>query len=278
MKHIRLNTGAKMPMLGLGVFDIGDNEEGKVAIHTAIESGYRSIDTAADYNNEQLVGQVVRESGISRDEIFITTKLSNTSQRAGNVDEAIEQSLKNLGMDYVDLYLVHWPVAEHYVDTWLALEKFYRRGYAKAIGVSNFQPHHIVAIKSVGSVVPAINQIEIHPFFTQKSLMAFCKEEGILLEARSPLGGIKVKAIKDSLLNNKTIEAIGNKYNKSTAQIILRWNIDLGIVTIPKSITPSRIISNINLFDFCLTADEINSIDAINKNQRIGSDPDNFDF
>jgi len=275
MEYVKLNTGAKMPMLGLGVYGIDTTE----SILSAFEAGYRSIDTASGYNNEEIVGQAVRESGLKREEVFITTKLSNSAQREGRIEEEFAQSLEKLGTDYVDLYLIHWPVAEHYVDSWLALEKFHKDGRAKAIGVSNFQDYHLEAIKKVWSVVPAMNQIELHPFLTQKPLIALCTAEGIIPESWSPLGGGGgAKDIKDNLLTNPTIADIGKKYGKSIAQVILRWNIELGIVTIPKSVNPERIKANIDIFDFALTPDEISAIDALNKNQRTGPDPDNFNF
>jgi len=275
MEYVTLNTGAKMPMLGFGVFRLED----KNAIPTAISEGYRCIDTAAGYNNEELVGQAVSQSGIKREEFFITTKLSNGCQRAGNVEGEFEESLKKLGMDYVDLYLVHWPVKEHYVDTWLTLEKLYKTGRTKAIGVSNFHDYHIDAIKKVWSIVPALNQVELHPRLTQKPLSELCKKDGIVVQAWSPLGGGKPGDpgdIKGNLLGHEVLAKIGEKYGKTPAQVILRWDLDTGIATIPKSITPSRIKSNIDVFDFNLTSEEIAAIDALNLNQRTGSDPDNF--
>jgi len=274
MEYVALNTGTKMPMLGLGVYGMEDT----AAILSAFEAGYRSIDTAFGYGNEDVVGRAARESGLKRDEIFITTKLSNGAQREGCIEAEFEQSLKNLNMEYVDLYLMHWPVKECYVDAWLAMEKLYKSGRAKAIGVSNWQDYHIVAAKKVWSVVPAMNQIELHPYLTQKPLLEICKAEGIAPESWSPLGGGNMGDVKENLLNNKVLTAIGEKYGKSPAQVILRWNIDLGIVAIPKSVTPSRIQANIDIFDFALTADEIAAIDALNKNQRTGPDPDNFNF
>lgn len=266
-----------MPMLGLGVFRMGETGDDTSAIATAIESGYRSIDTAAIYGNEKMVGDAVKQSGVKREDLFITTKLWNQAMRDGNFEEAFSQSLKDLDMDYVDLYLIHWPVKGRYVDSWLALEKIYKSGRAKAIGISNFHEHHIEDIKKVWSVVPAINQIELHPNLTQKPTLEICKKEGIIPQSWSPLGG-GGPDFRDNLLTKDVLVSIGKKYGKSPAQIILRWNIDLGIVAIPKSITPSRIKENIDIFDFQLTADEITAIDGLNKDLRVGPDPDNFDF
>jgi len=277
MKYVALNNGVKMPMLGYGVFKIDDDQSGVEAVKTAIEAGYRSIDTAAIYGNEKAVGQAIKECGVPREEIFLTTKLWNEAMRVGNQVESFEQSLADLGVDYVDLYLVHWPVRGHYVDTWLAMEKIYKSGKAKAIGVSNFLPHHIDDIAKVWSVVPALNQYEMHPLLTRKPLLAHCKKHGIVSQSWGPLGGSDPDN-KVSLLDNPVIAKIAEKYGKSPAQVILRWNIDIGVVCIPKSITPSRIKANIDVFDFALTGEDIAVIDGLNKDARFGPDPDTFDF
>ncbi|MCL2199750.1 MAG: aldo/keto reductase [Defluviitaleaceae bacterium] len=276
MKYLTLNTGAKMPMLGLGVFRVESDGDGVGAMLSAVEAGYRSIDTAAAYNNEEMVGEAAKKCGIPREELFITTKLSNTSQREESVEAAFEQSLKNLGMDYVDLYLIHWPVPEAFVNSWLAMEKIHKSGRAKAIGISNFNAHHIDALKKVWSVVPALNQIEMHPLLTQKPLLEKCKAEGIAPQSWSPLGGSKDFDFKGNLLANEALVKIANKYGKTTAQVILRWNIEIGVVTIPKSVTPARIKANIDLFDFALTAEEVAVIDGLNVDHRTGPDPDTF--
>lgn len=278
MENIILNNGVEMPMLGLGVFRVENDNTGANAVIEAFKHGYRNIDTAAAYENEQMVASAIKESGLKREDVFITTKLSNTAQRETDAETAFAESLKNLATDYVDLYLIHWPVKEHYIKNWLALEKIYKSGRAKAIGISNFQAHHIQEIKKVWTVVPAINQIELHPRFSQKPLLAACKAEGIIPQSWSPLGGSKLWDFKEGLLTNEVLVKIGEKYNKSTAQVILRWNIDLGIVTIPKSATPSRIKENADIFDFKLTDDEIAEIDGLNQDIRIGPDPDNFNF
>lgn len=274
MKNITLNNGTQMPMLGFGVFKVADGADAVETIKTALKVGYRHIDTAAVYGNEESVGRAIKESGVPREEIFLTTKVWNEVQRTGNVQEAFEESLRKLGTDYVDLYLVHWPVPGKFVDTYLELEKIYATGKAKAIGVSNFHEHHLDEIKKVWSVVPAVNQIELHPELTQKPILKrFTEEEGIILTSWSPLG-----AAKNGLLEDPVLVEIGKKYGKTPAQVILRWNIDLGIITIPKSETPSRIAQNFDIFDFELTADEVKAIDGLNKDARTGSSPDNFNF
>jgi len=278
MKYVKLNNGIEMPMLGYGVFQVADGMECTESVKTALAAGYRSIDTAAIYGNEKSVGVAMKESDVPREEIFLTTKVWNEVQRTGDVEVAFAQSLKDLQTDYVDLYLIHWPVKGRYVDTWIALEKIYNSGRAKAIGISNFHEHHIIDIKKVWSVVPAINQIELHPRLTQKPLIKFCLEHDIIPEAWSPLGGTTPDISSNVVLQEPLLTSIGDKYGKSPAQIILRWNIDLGIVTIPKSVTPSRIKENFDIFDFELTKDDITAIDSLNVNQRTGADPENFSF
>jgi len=278
MKYATLNNGIKMPMLGFGVFRVEDSRECISAVKEAIAAGYRSIDTAAIYGNEKSVGTAIKESGVPREELFITTKVWNEVQRTGDVETAFQNSLVDLGIDYLDLYLIHWPVKGRYVDTWLALEKIYNSGRAKAIGISNFQIHHIEDIKKVWTVVPAMNQIELHPRLTQKPLIEFCRKNDIIPESWSPLGGSMPGEVKSKIIEEPILASIGKKYNKTPAHVILRWNIDLGIVTIPKSITPERIRENLDIFDFELTAEDIAAIDALNTNQRVGPDPDNFSF
>ena len=277
MNYVNLNSGTAMPILGYGVYNIENSSTGADIVKTAISAGYRSIDTAAGYNNEEAIGQAIKECGLPREEIFLTTKLGNPDQRSGKIEEAFAQSLANLQLDYVDLYLIHWPAPGHYVDAWLALEKIYKSGRAKAIGVSNYQPRHLDDLSRVWSVVPAVNQFEMHPRLTQKPLIAHCKKYGIAPQSWSPLGGSKPEN-KETLLENPVLKGIAEKYGKTVAQVILRWNVDLGVICIPKSATPSRIRENIDVFDFTLTPDEIAAIDALNQDVRFGPDPDNFDF
>jgi diketogulonate reductase-like aldo/keto reductase len=276
MKYVTLNNGIVMPMLGFGVYGLAEGDECVNTVKFAIETGYRSIDTASGYGNEKSVGQAIRESGIPRGDIFLTTKLGNGEQRSGEVLKAFDTSLEKLGLDYIDLYIIHWPCKGFYVDAWLALEKIQASGKAKAVGVSNFQPHHIEDIKKGWRIVPALNQIELHPFLTQKPLLAFCHKHGIAPQAWSPLGGNR--PLQERIFASGTLVKIAEKYKKSPAQIILRWNMEIGVVTIPKSVNPTRIKENFDIFDFNLTPEEITAINALNQNERGGPDPDNFNF
>ncbi|OQP06871.1 aldo/keto reductase [Geobacillus sp. 46C-IIa] len=266
-----LHNGVQMPWVGLGVYKVKEGEEVKSAVRTALEIGYRHIDTAAFYENEEGVGQAIRESGIPREQVFVTTKVWNTDQGYETTLKAFDTSLKKLGFDYVDLYLVHWPVKGKYKETYKALEKLYKDGYVRAIGVSNFQIHHLQDVLADCEIKPMVNQVEYHPRLTQKELHAFCRENGIQLEAWSPL-------MRGEILNEPTIVEIGKKYGKTPAQVVLRWDLQNGVVTIPKSVTPARIKENADLFDFSLTDEEMKRIDALNLNKRIGPDPDNFNF
>ncbi|MFC4778878.1 aldo/keto reductase [Paenibacillus sp. GCM10023252] len=268
-EHTVLNNGVKMPWLGLGVWQVGD-EEAAEAVAAAIGAGYRSIDTAAVYGNEAGVGEGIRKSGIARDELFITTKIWNADQGYDSALAAFEESRRKLGVEVVDLLLIHWPVKGKYKETWRALEKLYRDGAVRAIGVSNFQVHHLQDLMADSEVVPVINQVEYHPLLTQKELQSFCRDKGIQLEAWSPL--------MQGNLDNETLAEIGRKYGKSPAQIILRWDIQNEVVTIPKTVNPTRMVENGSVFDFSLTAEEVDAISALNQNKRFGPDPDNFNF
>jgi diketogulonate reductase-like aldo/keto reductase len=273
-KHIAdctvLNNGVNMPWLGLGVWRVKEGDEVKRSVRTAIEAGYRSVDTAAVYGNEAGVGEAIREAGISREELFITTKVWNANQGYETTLNAFNESLKKLRLDYLDLYLVHWPVKGKYKETWKALVKLYQDGYVRAIGVSNFQIHHLKDIMADSEIVPAVNQVEYHPLLTQQELHAFCKETGIQLEAWSPL--------MQGNLDLPLLSELSDKYGKSPAQIVLRWDLQNQVVTIPKSITESRIRENADVFDFELSAEDMERISALNQNKRFGPDPDNFDF
>lgn len=275
MKHVQdtttLNNGVKMPWLGFGVFKVKDGDEVVSAVKTAIEAGYRSIDTAKVYNNESGVAQGIRESGIAREDLFITTKVWNSDQGYESTLAAFEESMKRLELEYLDLYLIHWPVKGKYKDTWRALEKLYKEGRVRAIGVSNFQIHHLEDLLMDATVKPAVNQVELHPLLTQKELRDYCSTHGIQIEAWSPLG-------QGNLMEHPLLQDIAAKYGKSPAQVILRWDLQNGIVTIPKSVTPERIHANTELYDFELTTEEIEQINALNENKRFGSDPDNFNF
>ncbi|EEK70814.1 YtbE (Aldo/keto reductase YtbE) [Bacillus mycoides] len=270
-----LHNGVEMPWFGLGVFKVEDGPELVEAVKVAIKEGYRSIDTAAIYGNEKAVGEGIRvgikEAGISREDLFITSKVWNADQGYETTLTAYEESLKKLELDYLDLYLVHWPVEGKYKDSWRALETLYKEERVRAIGVSNFQIHHLQNVMKDAEIKPMINQVEYHPRLTQKELQAFCKEQGIQMEAWSPL-------MQGQLLDNETLQEVADKYGKTTAQIILRWDLQNEVVTIPKSTKEQRIIANANIFDFELTKEDMEKIDALNQNHRVGPDPDNFDF
>ncbi|MEC5306889.1 aldo/keto reductase [Bacillus thuringiensis] len=270
-----LNNGVEMPWFGLGVFKVEDGPELVEAVKSAIKAGYRSIDTAAIYGNEKAVGEGIRagikEAGISREDLFITSKVWNSDQGYETTLAAYEESLKKLELDYLDLYLVHWPVEGKYKDTWRALETLYKEKRVRAIGVSNFQIHHLQDVMKDAEIKPMINQVEYHPRLTQKELQAFCKEQGIQMEAWSPL-------MQGQLLDNETLQEIAEKHGKTTAQVILRWDLQNGVITIPKSTKEHRISANADLFNFELTKEDMEKIDALNQNHRVGPDPDNFDF
>lgn len=267
---IQLANGVKMPLLGLGVFK-ANGPDTQQAVKWALEAGYRSIDTAAIYGNETEVGNALKESKVPREHLFITTKVWNTDQGYDTTIKAFEQSLQKLQLTYLDLYLIHWPVQDKFLDTWRALEMLYNEGKIKAIGVCNFQPHHLDSLIQASNIVPMVNQIELHPFLTQEDVRKYCKQHNIVVEAWSPLG-------RGKMLDNPQLKEIADRHKKSIAQIILRWDIQNDIVTIPKSVKQNRIIENADIFDFSLNPDEIKAINALNKNERIGEDPDHFKF
>ncbi|WP_342539763.1 aldo/keto reductase [Sporosarcina sp. FSL K6-1540] len=270
-----LHNGVKMPWLGLGVFKVEEGQELINAVKTAITHGYRSVDTAAIYGNEVGVGQgireAVKETGIAREDLFITSKVWNSELGYASTIAAYEESLTKLGLDYLDLYLIHWPVAGKYKEAWRALETLYKEGRVKAIGVSNFQIHHLEDLMKDAEIKPMVNQVEYHPRLTQKELSGFCRKQDIQLEAWSPL-------MAGQLLDNTDLQEIADKYGKSIAQVILRWDLQNGVITIPKSTKEHRIAENATVFDFELTADDMKRIDSLNQNHRVGPDPDNFDF
>jgi len=278
-KHVQdtvtLNNGVNMPWLGLGVFKVAEGSELVQAVASAVKHGYRSIDTAAIYENEKSVGEgireAIREHSIRREDLFVTSKVWNADLGYESTLAAYETSLQKLGLDYLDLYLIHWPVQGKYKEAWRALETLYKAGRVKAIGVSNFQIHHLKDLMKDAEIKPAVNQVEFHPRLTQQELRDFCKEQGIQLEAWSPL-------MQGQLLDHPDLQELAAKYGKSVAQVILRWDLQHGVITIPKSTKEQRIIENADLFDFELSADDMNRIDRLNQDLRVGPDPDNFDF
>ncbi|KEO83831.1 aldo/keto reductase [Tumebacillus flagellatus] len=265
-----LNNGVKMPWLGLGVWKVTEEGQVEKAVLSALEAGYRSIDTAAIYGNEEGVGRALRDSGIPRDQIFVTTKVWNSNQGYESTLAAFDESMQKLGLDYLDLYLIHWPVAGKYKDTWRALEKLYKDGKVRAIGVSNFHVHHLKDLLADAEAVPTVNQVEYHPLLSQEELRAFCREKKIQLEAWSPL--------MQGNLDHEVITQLAQKYGKSPAQIVLRWDLQNEVVTIPKSVTPARIAENADVFDFELSPDDMAALNGLNEDRRFGPDPDNFDF
>jgi diketogulonate reductase-like aldo/keto reductase len=269
--EITLNNGVQMPQLGFGVWQLPD-EETPQAVATALEAGYRSIDTAAIYQNEAGVGRAIAASGLPREELFITTKLWNHNHGYDATVRAFDGSLRNLGLDYLDLYLIHWPVpaADRYVETWRALEKLQADGRVRAIGVSNFQIPHLHRLFDETDTVPAVNQIELHPRLPQAALRAFDAEHGIVTEAWSPL------ARGGDLLADQEITALAEKHGRTPAQIVLRWHLQLGNVVIPKSATPARIRENIEVFDFELDRADLERIATLDDGTRIGPHPDRF--
>lgn len=301
MESIELSNGNKMPKLGLGTDDVLFvrkirssnnpivnkvlmgynyhvlrpclNHKLSNIIANAIKMGYRLIDTSAAYSNEAAIGRAIKKSGVNREEVFITTRVTNKQQFEHQVREAFFKSLKEFGLDYIDLYMFHWPVTGYYVDTWKEMEKLYKEGYVKNLGFANCHKHHIEEILKVCEVRPVVNQFEIHPLFTQKPLIEYCKSEGIQVEAYSPIA-----QNNDRLRNNRYLRQLAKKYNKTLIQIVLRWHIQNGVIPIPRSTNKKRLLDNISVFDFNLTEEEMSKIDAININSRLRYDPDNCDF
>lgn len=274
---IVLNNKTKMPVMGLGTYESKNEEEVTNAVKWALHAGYRLIDTAMVYKNEEGVGKGIRESGIPREEIFITTKLWNTDQGYESALRAINVSLAKLGLSYVDLYLVHWPTADEEgkisinkrQETWKAMEEIYKSGKAKAIGVSNYTITHLEEMKKYATIMPAVDQVEFHPFLCQEELLNYCKQNNIMLEAYRPL-------TKGKRLSNKTVELIAKKYNKTDAQILLRWSIQHGCIPIPKSVHRERIEENIKVFNFDLSTEEMKTLDILNENLHLCWDPTNL--
>lgn len=268
---VKLNNGVEMPWFGLGVWQVEDGDEAKNSVKAAIKAGYVGIDTAAAYKNEKSVGEAIRESGANRDDLFITSKVWNGDQGYDETLAAFDATMEKLGLDVLDLYLIHWPVKGKYKDTWRAMEKLYKDGRIRSIGVSNFQPHHLDDLLADAEVVPAVNQVEFHPLLIQNELLNYCAQKGIQVEAWSPLA-------RGLLFDNEVVKGLGDKYGKSPAQILLRWVLDKGVVVLTRSVKESRIVENADLFDFTLTPEDVTALEALNKNERTGPDPDNFNF
>jgi len=273
--QIMLNNGRTIPQLGFGVFLI-EPEDTTEAVTLALQAGYRHIDTAQGYGNEREVGEAIAKSGLDRGDVFVTSKLANDSHRPDDARLAFEVSLDALGFDYLDLFLIHWPLPTRYdgdyVSTWQTLEEFYRDGRAHSIGVSNFQPHHLRRLHAECEITPAADQIEVHPYLTQQPVREFCAEHQIAIEAWSPL------ARGGDLLSDPVVVSIAEAAGKTPAQVVLRWHIERGDIVFPKSVTPARIKENIDIFDFELSGQDVETITSLNRDQRTGPDPDKFDL
>lgn len=268
---ITMNNGIKIPRLGFGVYRAAQGDETKNAVLNALEVGYRHIDTASAYGNEESVGEAIKESGLKREEIFLTTKLFNSDMRAHRQMDAFKESLDRLKVDYVDLYLIHWPVPGVYLESWKVLEEIYNKGLAKAIGVSNFLQHHLDDVIAHGSIVPAANQVEFSPLWQDNLLIQYCREKNIAFEAWGPLAA-------GELIGDRTTGDIGAKYGKTGSQVILRWMLQKNIIVFPKTVHKSRMIENADIFDFELSDEDMAIIDNMNRHRLTGPDPDNFDF
>jgi 2,5-diketo-D-gluconate reductase A len=270
---ITLSNGQTIPQLGFGVFLV-EPKDTAAAVSTALEVGYRHIDTAEMYGNEKEVGQAIRRSGLDRSDVFVTSKLGNDAHEPDDARRAFDESLKALGFDYLDLFLIHWPLPTRYdgdyVSTWQTLEEFYRDGRARSIGVSNFQAHHLRRLHGEADIPPAVDQIEVSPYLTQDELRGFCAEHQIAVEAWSPLA-------RGHVLDDPTIDEIARRVGKTPAQVVLRWHIERGDIIFPKSVTPDRIKENFEIFDFELSGADVESIALLNRNERTGPDPDKND-
>ena len=273
--EIMLNNGRTIPQLGFGVFLV-EPDETVAAVSTALQTGYRHIDTAEGYGNEKEVGEAIRKSGLDRADVFVTSKLANNAHRPDDARRAFDASLDALGFDYLDLFLIHWPLPTRYdgdfVSTWRTLEEFYRDGRARSIGVSNFQAHHLRRLHTETEIPPAVDQFECHPYLTQDDLRAFCGQHQIAVEGWAPL------ARGGELLADPEIGTIAERAGKTPAQVVLRWHIERGDIIFPKSVTPARIRENFDIFDFELSSEEVATITALNRNERTGPDPDKFDM
>jgi 2,5-diketo-D-gluconate reductase A len=270
--NVRLNNGVEIPQLGFGVFQVKPRDTAE-AVSTALQIGYRHIDTAEMYRNEKEVGQAIARSGIDRSEVFVTSKLNNNHRTFDDALRAFDQTLVDLDMEQIDLFLIHWPLPtiSDFVERWKALERVYGEGRARAIGVSNFEAHHLQRLFDETEVVPAVNQIEVHPYFAQDDLLAFDAQHGIATEAWAPL-------VQGAVLDDKTVVDVAQAYGKSPAQVVLRWHVQRSSIVFPKSVTPKRIQENFEIFDFDLSDADMERISALDRDGRTGPDPDTFDY
>ncbi len=272
--EITLNNGRTIPQFGFGVLLI-DAKETAGLVGTALEAGYRHIDTAEHYGNEGGVGEAIARSGLDRGEVFVTSKLNNDAHEPAAARAAFDATLTALGLEYVDLFLIHWPLPTRYggdyATTWKTLEEFYHQGRARSIGVSNFQPHHLRRLHQETEIIPAVNQVEVHPYLTQDDVRAFCAEHQIAVEGWRPLG------TGATLFGNPVIRSVAERAGKTPAQVVLRWHLQRGDIVFPKSASPDRIRENIDIFDFELPEGDMEDITMLNKNERIGPDPDEWD-
>ncbi len=266
---VKLNSGYNMPLLGLGLYKAAAEGEAESAIAQAAQAGYRLFDTASAYKNEDAVGRGLAELDMPREDLFVTTKVWNDAQRLGSVERAFERSLDRLGLGYVDLYLIHWPVPGFYLETWHILENLVKDGRIRSIGVSNFRVPELTDLLEHSDIVPAVNQIEYHPFFRQDEIRLFCHEHGIAVQAYAPLS-------RGACLTHNIIRGIAELHHRSPAQICLRWVLQKGVAVIPKSVQPSRILENSQLFDFSLSPEEMEMIDTLNENRRVASIPEDI--
>jgi diketogulonate reductase-like aldo/keto reductase len=266
-----LNNGVKIPWLGFGVFEVPEGEEVIQSVLWALEAGYRSIDTAKIYRNEKGVGRAIKQSGVPREEIFVTTKVWNRDQGYQSTLAAFDASLKRLQLETLDLYLIHWPVKGKYVETWRAMETIYKSGKCRSVGVSNFMIPNLEDLKASSELVPAVNQVEYHPYLQSPELYEYCKQHGTMLEAWAPI-------MKGQVMQVPELIAIGEKYGKTPVQVSLRWVLQKGVIAIPKSVHRERIFSNKDIYDFELSAEDMQVIAGLDRGYRTGPDPFNFDF